>query len=203
MDNLIKPYISPNGTRLSEFAMKFLDDEIKPAYLLVDVEKLLGREFTTHNLMDQGLARGINFLVENASDLPTGVQDLNVLGAANGKRTVVSLDGLIRLIMAERNEYGEKVRKWLSEIVVPKALRAYPTISDHPTLGSLRRDVNDMANSIRVQAPELGLVEAISQTAAASFVKDHKVAIAFGVGVIVTATVAYIIHRRRKNKNSQ
>lgn len=191
----VKPYVSPLGARLSEFPMEF-GDEVKPAYLLTDVEKLLNREVNSTELERTGLVRNRSFLVKNASDIPDGVQDMNVLGAANGKRTVVSLDGLIKLILSDRYVYDNKVNEWVTNIVVPKALRAYPKYNDDPALVMLRRDVDRMGREIRQKAPELGLEEA-------SFASSHKKEIIIGVVVvaaIVTAVTVYIVKRRKRKQ---
>lgn len=105
MQPIIKPYIDNLGNRLTEFPILFPDGEVKPAYTLASLVRLLNRSYDTSDLNRLGLIYGIDFIVKNTTDLPDGATDMNILGAINGKRTVLSLPGLIKLVMSENGEY--------------------------------------------------------------------------------------------------
>lgn len=200
MQPIIKPYIDRHGNRLTEFPILFPDGEVKPAYTLVALARLFNKEFVIENLEDYGLIRGIDFVVKNTTDLPDGVVDMNVLGNVNGKRTVISLPGLIKLVLADKNEYSDPVRSWLANVVVPKAIKANPKMSDHPVLTMFRDDVNRLALETRLQAPDIGITEVKVNS---SFVSENKTTIIIVAIVAVgTATIVYI-KRKRKNNSEE
>lgn len=198
MQPIVKPYIDNLGHRLTEFPMLFADGETRPAYLLSSVTKVLRVEILTQNLKDKGLIEGIDYIVKNTTDLPDGVSDMNILGNVNGKRTVLSLPGLVKLVMVEKSEYSDQIRSWLANVVVPKAVKTHPKMSDHPVLTMFRDDVNRMALETRTQAPELGITEVNVNS---SFVSENKTAIIIVVAVVAigTATIVYIKRKRKKN----
>lgn len=146
MQPTIKHYVNPMSERLTEFPMLFNDGDVKPAYLLTSVSKLLATDIPSHRLEELGLVKGIDFMVKNTTALPDGAVDLNVLGNVNGLRTVVSLSGVIKLVLRSRGDYSDRIVGWLSNRVIPKALKAYPTMHDNTVLTMFRYDLNRMAD---------------------------------------------------------
>jgi hypothetical protein len=195
MQPTIKHYINPMAERFTEFPMLFNDGEVKPAYLMSSIGKLLSTELSTDNLRDLGLVDGVDFLVKNTTALPDGVVDLNALDVVNGKRTVVSLAGVIKVVIRSRGDYSDRIVGWLSNRVIPKALKAYPTMHDNTVLTMFRYDLNRMADLTAEEINGAG-----DEYIAALVPRFGKQTIIGAVIIAAVTTTVVIIVKRKRNK---
>ena len=141
---------------LTGFQMLFPDGEIKPAFLLTDIQSLTDQMIRTAHLRQFGLEEGIEFMVVNVSELPPTVLPQD--NGRPGRRTVLSDSGLYEVLMLTRSPLGASLRHWLSRKVMPAVFRdGYYRISDRDEeLQTLRREVDLLKRIVGFGSATLG-----------------------------------------------
>lgn len=127
-------HVFDSHRHLTSFGMLFPDGRIKPTFLMASLGDFTDRDFKTHHLDQLGLRRDKDFTVVTTPELPT-----DVLGEYNrrghgGRRTVLSLTGMLVAITKSGSTFGDDFMFWLYDEVVPQIVYGAPTPEDHPTL---------------------------------------------------------------------
>jgi hypothetical protein len=105
---------------ITGFEFLFPDGKFKSAFLLTSVSQLSGHQVVPDHLRQFRFREGVDFLVVNASDLP---HTLLSQESMRGRRTILSLSGLMRLVLRGTSDFSVKVQEWVVDVVIPGELQ--------------------------------------------------------------------------------
>lgn len=121
-------FVYDRSHHLTGFDLLYPDGQIRPSFLLVDVQELTERRVTTNHLRAAGLEEGVDFFVARHTDVP-----LEALGSASkqesigrgGARfyTVLAIPALIHAFMTGNSDFSRRMRLWVYREVIPGILR--------------------------------------------------------------------------------